>query len=246
MDPLGLLFAAVGLLVYPGGAYLAALAGLPAWTGALPRGRAPMRIDSWAAMIAAILAAALAPMAGSLVAVLPPDRGVAPNLVAAAVLLTGAFALAGPDRWSARRLAAALALGVPWLALAVGAASIQLPVIAGVPGAALAAARWCTALATLVAAPLVIQPFDASTALAPRAVLLGTLLLMGLSIALAGTIISGSAPLEAVVVLAAGAAYALVLRVVQRAVVAEHGALLASSIACAGAATLLALLATRA
>ena len=245
MDPLGLLYAAIGMLVYPGGVYLTGLAGVSAWTAGLPRGPASIRAEAWAAIIAAVLAAVLAPMAGSLVAALPPDRGVAPNLVAAAMLLAAACALATHQHWSTRRLAAALGLGVPWLALAVGAASIQLPVIAGVPGTTLAAARWCTAAATLIAAPLVTQPFDAGVALGPRAVMLGALMLMALSIALAGSVTAGSAPLEALVVIAAGALYALLLRLLQRAVVVEHAALLVSCLACAGAATLLALLAAR-
>src|SRR5207244_1190583 len=159
MDPLGLLYAAIGMLVYPGGVYLTGMAGMCAWTAGLPRGPASIRAEAWAAIIAAALAAVLAPMARSLVAALPPDRGVAPNLVAA---------------------------------------------------------------------PLVTQPFDAGVAVGPRAVTLGALMLMALSIALAGTVTSGSAPLEALVVIAAGAVYALLLRLLQRAVVVEHAALLVS------------------
>ena len=41
MDPLGLLYAAIGMLVYPGGVYLTGLAGVSAWTAGLPRGPAP-------------------------------------------------------------------------------------------------------------------------------------------------------------------------------------------------------------
>jgi hypothetical protein len=230
--------------VYPGGLYLGAAAGLMVWGARLP-GSTGARLDDWPAVIAAGLAAGLAPMAGSLAAALPPDHGVAPNLIAAALLLAAGLGVATSYRWEPRRFLAALSLSAPWLALGVGAASLQLPVIAGIPGSGLTAARWCAAAATLLAAPLVIQPFDDRSGRGARAALLAAVVVLTLAIAMPATIGGAPALLEAVVVLAASALYALLIRLARRIAVAEHIALVLSSSACAATATLLALLAAR-
>jgi hypothetical protein len=171
---------------------------------------------------------------------------VAPSLAAVALLLAAGLAAATSPDWSRRRRVAAVCLAGPCLALAVAAASLSLPEVARVPGATLGAARWCAAAAMLVAAPLVIRPFDVTGALAARAALLGAVTLIALSVALPDALTTRAAPLAAVVVLAGGAVYAVLLRVARRAAVDEHPALVLSGMACATAATLLALLAARA
>jgi hypothetical protein len=98
----------------------------------------------------------------------------------------------------------------------------------------------------LLAAPLVIRPFDAGTSLAARATLLGAVTMIAVSVALPDVITGRPAPLAAGAVIAAGAVYALLLRAVRGAAVSEHPALVLAGTMCATAATLLALLAARA
>jgi hypothetical protein len=93
-----------------------------------------------------VLAAALLPLPGSPAISLPGRSGPTPNLLGMLVLLAAAVALTGPPRWSRRRLLLAAVATVPALVLAASAATFSLPVIVGLPGNRLALARDLAAL----------------------------------------------------------------------------------------------------
>ena len=166
MDTLALLSAAVAVLLYPGGAYLAG-------AGLLAGGRAVVAPARWtapavAAMACAWFAAALLPLPGSPATSLPGGSGPTANLLGILLLLAAAVALAGPQRWSPGRLLLAAAVAVPALVLAAAAATFSLPVIVGLPGGRLGLARDLAGGAILVAAPLLLPDEPATGPAAVR------------------------------------------------------------------------------
>jgi hypothetical protein len=180
MDALALLSAAVAVLLYPGGAYLAGAA-------LLAGGRAAASPARWTApaaagVVCAGLAAALLPLPGSPAISLPGRSGPAPNLLGMLVLLAAAVALTGPVRWSPPRLLVAAAAAVPALALAAAAATFSLPVIVGLPGTRLALARDLAAVAVLLAAPLLLPDEPGASPPPARALVLGVVVLAGMSL----------------------------------------------------------------
>ncbi|HEV7466757.1 MAG TPA: hypothetical protein VGP96_10665 [Candidatus Dormibacteraeota bacterium] len=180
MDALGLLSAAVAVLLYPGGAYLAGAV-------LLAGGRAAAAPARWTApaaagVVCAGLAAALLPLPGSPAISLPGRSGPTPNLLGMLVLLAAAVALTGPVRWSPPRLLVAAAATVPALALAAAAATFSLPVIVGLPGTRLALARDLAAVAVLLAAPLLLPDEPGASPPAARALVLGVVVLAGMSL----------------------------------------------------------------
>jgi hypothetical protein len=141
MDPLGLLLEVVALAVYPGGLFLAALAWITFRGAGLARD-APLDIRGLAAVVAAVVAAAMAPLPGTPAASLPPDGGATPNLIAAVLLIVVAGALVAPEPWSRRRrvlvafggIAIVLRSGVAGVARAVVvAASLEVVLAIVIP-----------------------------------------------------------------------------------------------------------------
>jgi hypothetical protein len=238
MDPLGLLLAVLALTVYPGGLYLAAIAWASGHVARLPQGR-EMTARDWLLTASAGVATALAPLPASPAGSLPPGTGAAPNLLVAAMLLAAALALAGAGRSTPRRIIVVAAMAAPLLLLAVAAGSLSIPVIVAVPGAALTAARACTAAALLVAAPLVYHPFDTSPYNA-RAVLMASTCVFALSL-VAPASTGWAALLTALAVAAAAMFYAVALGTLRRLAARDHVALLALSVALASSAAILSL-----
>ena len=149
MDPVGLAQAVLALAVFPGGALLAAVAGLAARAGHGPVSAA-LGAREVAALVLVDAAVALAPLPGSPVASLPPGVGASPDLAIAAILLTAAVTVARAG-WTGRQALGAGAAVVSAAALAAGAASLSLPAIVAAPGTAMLAARAAAAVALLVA-----------------------------------------------------------------------------------------------
>jgi hypothetical protein len=177
VDPLGLLAAGTAIIAYPGGAYLLAAA----LVGGRPAALVGVRwtASAAAATACALMAAALLPLPGSPALSLPDRSGAAPNLLGLLVLLTAAVVLAGPPRWSPRRLVLAAAAAAPALAPAAAAATLSLPVIVGLPGSGLMAARDLAGAALLLGAPQLV-PESPATPPAVRAIVLGVVVLAGM------------------------------------------------------------------
>src|SRR5207302_9662687 len=205
MDTLALLSAAVAVLLYPGGAYLAGAA-------LLAGGRAAAAPARWtppavAAAACAVFAAALLPLPGSPATSLPGRTGPTANLLGVLLLLAAAVVLTGPPRWPARRLVLAGAATLPALVLAVAAATFSLPVLVGLPGVRLGLARDLAAAAVLVAAPLLVPDEPATTPPPARAVVLGVVVLAGMSLWVPATLPRLPGVAAAAVVLAAVALF---------------------------------------
>ncbi|MBV8194221.1 MAG: hypothetical protein JOY80_01690 [Candidatus Dormibacteraeota bacterium] len=149
MDPLGVAEAALALGLYPGGILLLAVGWSSARLAGAPRWAPTVRDITMLAVLD--VAVASAPLPASPAAALPPGAGAAPDLLIVALALAAAVAIAAPTGWSRWRLVAVISAVVAGAAVAVGAASISMPVIAGTPGAAMTAARAATAAALLVA-----------------------------------------------------------------------------------------------
>jgi hypothetical protein len=205
MDPLGLLAAVVAVLVYPGGTYLAAAALLAAGRSAL----APARWTAPAAAGAACaaLAAALLPLPGSPAVGLPDRSGPAPSLVPLLVLLGAAVALTGPAHWTRQRVALAMATTLPGLTLAASAATFSLPVIVALAGTGAAAARDLAAAALLLAAPHLLPEGAGEPPALARALVLGVLVLAGMSLWLPAALPDLPGAVVAALLLAAVAAH---------------------------------------
>lgn len=240
MDALGLLFAFAALTVYPGGLYLLLIAWGARHAARLPAAEERNTAVGWLAILAALAAVSLAPLPGSPVSSLPPNGGVSPNLVAAAVLLAAAMSLGTGSGWTRRRLIIALAVVVAGVTLAAATASLSLTVITGISGAALSAARACAAVALLVGAPLLCQPFS-RTPVVVRAVLLSSLAVFALSLVASPQRQGWQALVAAMIVAVAAVGYAAILGFVRRQASGDHMLFLAVSLAAATASAVLAL-----
>lgn len=163
MDATGLLASAVAVGVFPGGLYLvvASAAALLA-AGRLRAARlGPTEV---AGLAATAMAAALIPLPGAPGRLIPDPGGAAANLLALLLLGGGAIGLALAPRWDAWRSAAALAAGLPLLALAAAASTLSVATVAALPGSRLALARDLAALALLLAAPALVGEGSGDTA----------------------------------------------------------------------------------
>lgn len=232
MDMLALLSAAVAVLLYPGGAYLAGAAALAAGRD-LSAPPARWTVPAVAGVACAVLAAPLLPLPGSPVTSLPGDSGPATNLLGMLVLLAAAVALTGPARWSPRRAVLAATATVPALVLAAAAATFSLPVIVGLPGDRLALARDLAAVAVLLAAPLLLPDEPTSAPVAARSVVVGVLVLAGMSLWVPAALPRLPGLGAAVVVLAGVAVHARVAPALRRAVPAATALAAAAGVAAA-------------
>src|SRR5258708_1563500 len=158
MDVLSLLAAIVALTVFPGGFYLAAVAGGVAVSARLPAARALWSPAALAAVALLVFAAALVPLPGAPSAVLPIDSGAPANLLAILLLLGSGLALGTAPRWSRARAAAGLAALAPLLVLAAHAATLDVSVATGLPGPGLPVAPAQSAATPLPAPPLPGRP----------------------------------------------------------------------------------------
>ena len=144
---------------------------------------------------------------GSPATSLPGRTGPTANLLGVLLLLAAAVVLTGPPRWPARRLVLAGAATLPALVLAAAAATFSLPVIVGLPGGRLGLARDLAAAAVLVAAPLLVPDEPATPPPPARAVVLGVVVLAGMSLWVPATLPRLPGVAAAAVVLAAVALF---------------------------------------
>ena len=242
MDPLGLLLEVVALAVYPGGIFLGAMAWIT-WRGAgLPRGDA-LDLRALAAIGAAIVAAAIAPLPGTPAASLPPPGGATPNLIAAVLLVVAAGSLVAPDPWSRRRRGLVALGGISLVLLGLLAASFSSTDIAAASGSLSLATRILAVAGLLVALPLVVQPQAPGASVAARAMVVAASVVVVLAIVIPPGQLWPVAPLWVVGLVASVALYALLLRLIRTATAGEHSSLVAIAFMCSLAAAVTAVIA---
>jgi hypothetical protein len=244
MDPLGLLLEIVAIAAYPGGLFLAVMAGITYRGAGLERG-AGLDPRGLVAIAAAVVAAAMAPLPGTPAASLPPPGGATPNLIAAVILIVAAGSLVAPQPWSSRRRVLVAFGGIALVLLGLVASSYSTTAISGTTGAAYATARIAAAVAVLVALPLMVKPHAATGSGAARATVIAASLEVVLAIVIPPAQQWPVAPLWVVGLVAAVAAYALLLRFSRAAVQREHLSLVAAAWLCSVAASVTAVIASR-
>jgi hypothetical protein len=170
MNALALLKACLAVAVYPGTAFLGAVAVAVAVAGRLPAGLRPAQLDELIAAVGVAAASGLLALPSS------PLFGL-PSGVSLAVLVTAiaaGIAWATPERWPWHRLVAAAAARAPLLGLASAAFTLDLRTLAAAGGPVAAARPWAVA-AILMAVPALILPFDRGTARPGRAALVAAI-----------------------------------------------------------------------
>jgi len=194
VDPLGALQAAIALALFPGGIFVLVLAALIV---PIPARELRLTVAEMAGILAALAAAALAPLPGSVLTTLPPPpaAGVPANLLAAAVLEAAAFALCGRSERGRASTAVALIPLVPLSMLAAGASTLSLPILVSLPGTMVIAARALIAGALLTAAPTLFAPTGRVPA--ASAVALASLVVLAASLSLQPLVDRASPPLVA-------------------------------------------------
>lgn len=244
MDPLGLLLEVVALAVYPGGLFLAALAWIT-WRGAgMLRGAAP-DARGLAAIAAAIVATAMAPLPGTPAASLPPPGGATPNLIAAVLLVVVAGSLIAPDPWSRRRRVLVAVGGISIVLLGLVAASFSTTNISGATGATNAVARVLTVAGVLVALPIVVKPQAATGSPGARAIVVAASIVVVMAIVIPPAQRWPVAPLWVVGLVVGVGLYALLLRLARAATQREHPSLVVIALACSIAASVTSVIAAR-
>lgn len=244
MDPLGLLLEVVALAAYPGGVFLAVMAWITARGAGMERGAA-LDQRGLAAIAAAAVAAAMAPLPGTPAASLPPPGGATPNLIAAVVLLVTAASLVARGPWSLRRRILVVLTGTAIVLLGLVATSFSPTSISGTPGGPSAAARLLALVAVLAALPLVVKPHVGSGSVAARAVVVAASLEVMLAIVIPPAQVWPIGPLWVVGLVVTVGIYALFLRLSRAAVRTEHASLVAVAWLCSIAASVVALIAAR-
>jgi len=244
MDPLGLLLEVVALAIYPGGLFLAGLALITAWGGGLTRGK-PLDPRGLAAIAAAVVAAAMAPLPGTPASSLPPDGGATPNLIAAALLVVVAGALVAPEPWSRRRRMLVSFGGISLVQLGLLATSFSSTDIAAAAGGVANAARILTAGALLVALPIVVKPHVPGVSVAARATVVAAALVVILAIAIPPGQQWPLAPLWVVGLVVSAAVYALLLRLGRAVTQGESPPVVVVAWLCSVAASIVAVIAAR-
>jgi len=215
------------------------------WRGAgLPRGSG-LDLRGLAAVAAAVVASAMAPLPGTPAASLPPPGGATPNLIAALLLVVVAGSLVAPDPWSRRRRALVALSGISLVLLGLVASSFSSTDISGAPGGVGNAARIVAVIALLVALPVLIKPQVAAGSVIARAVVVAASLEVVLAIVIPPSQQWPVAPLWVVGLVAAVAVYALLLRVGRAAIQREHMSLLVVGWLCSIAASVTAVIAAR-
>jgi hypothetical protein len=222
VDPLGALQALIAVVLYPGGAYLAAVSlGVASAAGIRLRGR-PTPQEA-AGMFAATLAAALAPMPGAVAMTLPPPPafGVPANLAVALLVEAAAVTLVIEWRWTATRVVVALAPLVPLCGLAAAATTLSIPVLVSLPGVSLEPARALVAGALVTAAAPLLRPSGVGDA--GRIAVLASIEILAASMALWPAFSALGAPSGAAVVAGAGLLAGLACRLLRRMPAAATG-----------------------
>jgi hypothetical protein len=214
MDPVSALRATLAMALFPGAGYLAVVGWAAARAGRLPRCGRPARIEEAVAALAVAAACGLLAFPGSPLNDLP----VAVSLGAVIVALSGAVAWGSSAAWNWRRVVAAVVVLAPLLCLGESAASLNVASLAVLPGRPVAAARIFAAAAVLIALPLLIRPFEATTSRLSRSALLAGSALLALSLIVAGPLGNGGGAIAAGLCAGAAIVYAALLSVIRTAV----------------------------
>jgi hypothetical protein len=185
MNPLAALSAVVALAIFPGAAFVGALALLVAVASRMPPGLRPAQLDELVAAVGVAAACGLLPLPGSPLFGLP--TGV--SLAAVIVALASGIAWGTAEAWPWHRVVAAAAAVTPLLGLAAAALTLDLRTIAAAGGPVGTARPWAVA-AILLALPALVRPFDPRTARVGRAALVA-------AVGLACFSLAGFAPLTA-------------------------------------------------
>jgi hypothetical protein len=244
MDPLGLLLEIVALAVYPGGLFLA----VTAWIIYRGAGLAPgtaLDVRGFAAIAAAVVAAAMAPLPGTPASSLPPAGGATPNLLAAVLLVVVAGSLVAPAPWSHRRIILVTFAGASLVLLGLMATSLSTTDISGSTGGVNAAARILSVIAVLVALPVLLKPQSAAGSVAARASVVAASLVVVLAIVIPPAQQWPAAPLWVVGLVVAVGVYALLLRLGQALTRREHLSVVTVAWLCSIAASVTAVIAAR-
>jgi len=244
MDPLGLLLEIVALAVYPGGLFLALLT----WVTYRGAGLAPgpaLDARGLAAIAAATVAAAMAPMPGTPAASLPPPGGAIANLVAAVLLIFVAGALVAPHPWSTRRRGLLALSAIALFPLGLVATSLSITAISGSTAAADVAARVLAAVGVLIALPLVVKPQVATGHRVANGIVIAATLELVFSLLIPPALQWPAGPLAVAATVAAVGVYALLLRGGRAATQREHLSLVALAGMCSVAASVVALIVSR-
>jgi hypothetical protein len=244
MDPLGLLIEIVALAVYPGGLFLAVMAWITYRGAGLAPGPA-LDVRGFAAIAAAVVAAAMAPLPGTPAASLPPPGGATPNLLAAVLLVVVAGSLVAPAPWSKRRITLVTFAGASLVLIGLVATSLSTTDISGSTGGVNAAARILTVIAVLVALPVVLKPQRAAGSVAARATVVASSLVVVLAIVIPPAQQWPVAPLWVVGLVLAVGVYALLLRLGRALTRREHLSVVAVAWLCSIAASVTAVIAAR-
>lgn len=244
MDPLGLLLEIVALTVYPGGLFLAVLTWITYRGAGLTPGSA-LDAPGMAAIAAAAVAAAMAPMPGTPAASLPPPGGATANLAAAVLLIFVAGALVAPHPWSLRRRGLLALAGIGLFLLALIATSLSITTISGSTAAADVAARVLASVAVLVALPLVVKPQVATGHRVARGIVVAATVELVFSLLIPPALQWPAGPLAMVATVVAVGLYALLLRGGRAAMQREHLSLVAVAGMCSIAASVAAVIASR-
>jgi hypothetical protein len=204
------------------------------WRGAgLPSGSS-LDWRGLAALAAAVVGAAMAPLPGTPAASLPPPGGATPNLIAAVLLVVVAASLVAPDPWSRRRRVLVALGAIPLVLLGLVATSF-----CGTD----AAARILTLITALVALPMIFKPQLATGSVVARAVVVAASLEVALAVVIPPSQQWPVAPLWVVGMVAAVAVYAVLLRLGRGAVQREHPVVIVAAWLCAIAASVTAVVA---
>ncbi len=244
MDPLGLLLEIVALAVYPGGLFLAVLT----WVAYRGAGLAPgpaLDARGLAAIAAATVAAAMAPMPGTPAASLPPPGGATANLAATVLLIFIAGALVAPHPWSTRRSTLVALSAIALFGLGLVASSLSITAISGSTAAADVAARVLAAVGVLIALPLVLKPQVATGHGVTGGMVIAATLEIVFSLLIPPALQWPAGPLAVAATVAAVGVYALLLRVGRAPTQKEHLSLVALAGLCSVAASVVALIASR-
>lgn len=245
MDPLGLLLEIVAVAVYPGALFLAGLVWIIRRAAGLPRG---LQVDGGAlvAIVAATVAASMAQLPGSPAASIPPPGGATPNLIPCVLLLVVAGSLAAPQPWSLRRIAVLVPAAASLVLMGLLGSTFSISGIAGSGGGTGEAARILAAATVLIALPLLMQPHRGHGAPAfARAVVVAATVEVVLGMLIPPALSAPFAPLAVVGVVAATVVYALLLRAGRRVMRRGHPSLVALTVGCFAAATVVAVIAAR-
>jgi hypothetical protein len=213
MNPLAALSAVVALAAFPGMAYAAAVALLQSWAGRVPAGEGRVRLEELVAAAGATAGCGLLAIPDSPLFGLPTGA----SLVGILILFAGGIAWGTSAQWPWHRLLAGAAVLLPLLGLAAAANTLGISTIASAPEQAV---RIWAGIAALLALPALIRPFDPSSSRISRSALLAATSLLFASLVTFAPLAGLGALWVAGICAAASVAYAGLIGLLRRPVIA--------------------------